>query len=113
MERKIITFWCHRCRIDWKLIARRRWRNSLFGWVWSAKCDECNREMVRLIDDAVHDPYFRLSKKVKGERKKYEFDLIQMGDPRFDMLYPQHKKEREQREFEEAKKAYDSRLKNT
>lgn len=100
MEPKVITFWCRRCKQDWKLIARRRWKNSLFGWVWSAKCDECGREMVRLINDAMYDPYFRLSKKVKGERRKYELDLIQMDDPRFDLLYPQHKKEREAKEEE-------------
>ena len=98
MEPKIITFWCRRCRQDWKLLAERRWKNSIFGEIWSAKCGECGTEMVRLIDDAMNDPYFRLSKKVKGERRKYEFDLIQMDDPRFDLLYPQYKKEREARE---------------
>ncbi len=106
MDAKIITFWCQHCKQDWKIIARRRWKNSVFGVVWSAKCGECGREMVRPIGNSMFDPYFRLSKKVKGERRKYEFDLIQMNDPRFDLLYPQHKLERERKEREEQEKQW-------
>lgn len=97
MERKIILFWCDRCKQDWDLIAERHWKSSLFPDVWGAKCPDCKLEMIRLIDDAQNDPYFRLSKKVRLERRKFADYLVQMGDPKFDLLYPQHKKEREEK----------------
>lgn len=98
MERKIIKFWCDKCRQDWNIIAIRRWLSTLFPDVWEAKCPECKRMMIRLVNDAANDPYFRRSKLTYLERKKFADDLIQMGDPRFDFLYPQHKKEREEKE---------------
>lgn len=105
MERKVINFWCRVCRQDWHIIAMRRWLSSLFPDVWEAKCPDCSTRMVRLVNDAKNDPYFRQSKRVIMERRLYADDLVQMGDPRFDLLYPQHKKEREEkaREAELAK----------
>lgn len=97
MERKIINLWCRRCRQDWHILADRHWKNSVFPDVWEAPCPTCGTEMIRLVNDARNDVYYRFSKQVKLERRKFADDILQMGDPRFDLLYPQHKKEREEK----------------
>lgn len=101
MERKIINFWCNRCRIDWKVIAVRKYKNHIYPDVWEAQCESCGGSMIRLVNDAKRDPYFRLSRKAQVERKKYAKDLIDMNNPMFDVLYPQYKKERMEREKQE------------
>jgi hypothetical protein len=90
-----IYFWCRKCRKDFELIGIKKVKSSRVGEVWTAKCPECKRELVRLINNP-KDPYYRLSAKVRIERKKYAKDLLQIGDPGFDTLYPQHKKKREE-----------------
>lgn len=97
MERKVVNFWCDVCRQDWKLVGIRHWLSSLFPDIWDTKCPDCGRRMVRLVNDASNDTYFRVSRQVKLERRMFADDLVQMGDPRFDFLYPQHKKEREEK----------------
>lgn len=58
---------------------------------WTAKCPDCKRKLVRLQDvNARHDPYFRKSKFIKGSLRRNSDYLLQPGDPRFDLLYPQH-----------------------
>lgn len=109
MERKIIDFWCRRCRQDWHILGVRRWLSSLFPDGWHARCPECNTGMVRLIGEPQSDPYFRLSRKVVLERRKLVDDLVQMGDPRFDFLYPQHKREREEKARQAEKDKFLSR----
>lgn len=106
-KRIVINFWCRKCRIDWKVIAKKYWLNTVFGEVWAAKCDECGKLMVRLINDAPNDPYFRLSFKVKAERIKYANDVLQPNDPNFDILYPQHKRERLAREEKQQREAWE------
>lgn len=106
-EEKIIYFWCHRCRLDWKLLAQRGSKNSVFPDVWIAKCPECKVEMIRLINDATNDVYFHLSKKTRVDTKKRADELIQMDDPRFDILYPQHKREREEKQALAEKKQWE------
>lgn len=51
--------------------------------------------MCRLINDAPNDPYYRRSTKTRADVRKYADDLVQPGDPRFDILYPEHKRKRE------------------
>lgn len=106
-EHKIIAFWCLDCRIDWKLIAEKRWKNSILGEVWVAECEECGHDMVRLINDAPNDPYFRLSANTQYEVKKYAEYLIQPGHPDFDKLYPWHKKDFEKKKEEEERKIWE------
>lgn len=96
-----------------KLVATRRYKNKSLGETWNAQCPVCKKWLVRLINDAMNDPYFRLSRKVRGDRKKYANDLLQPGDPGFDLLYPHHKKERERKEEEEAKKQWEQENKKT
>jgi hypothetical protein len=89
-----IYFWCKRCRKDWERIGVRRIKSSHVGEVWTARCPDCKWEMVRLINNPF-DPFYRVSVKIRRERKIYAKDLLQPGDPGFDILYPQHKKQRE------------------
>lgn len=108
-QETIITFWCRWCRLDWKLLARKIYKNRELGEVWSAKCAECGTEMVRLINDAHNDPYFRVSRERQTDLRRFADDLLQQDDPRFDILYPQHKKEREEREAKTEKEAWEKK----
>jgi len=97
IEQKIITFWCHRCRTDWKLLATKHYKNAVLGEVWMAFCPDCRAQMVRPINQPEIDPYFRKSRKVHHDLRKYAKDLIQFGDPSFDVLYPHIKAENEEK----------------
>lgn len=88
------NFWCQKCRKDWTLVAMKKTKSSYIGEVLVARCPDCKMELVRFMNNP-NDPYYRLSKRLKVERKKYAKDLLQVGDPGFDLLYPQHKKKRE------------------
>lgn len=104
MEMKFINFYCQPCRNDWQLQAVKRWLNSNVGDAWQSRCPYCHRKLVRLRDvEAGRDPYFRKSRFVKMQLRKHVDNLVQPGDPRFDLLYPQHKREREEREEQEAR----------
>ncbi len=65
--------------------------------------------MVRLVNDAMHDPYFRLSKIKRVERRKYAKDLLQPGDEGFDLLYPQHKKQQLEAEDKQERESWKSK----
>lgn len=95
-EVKGTNFWCHACRKDWMLGAIQRWLNHLTGNVWCARCPDCGVRLIRLRDvQAMLDPYFRRSRFLKAQRRKHADSLVQYNDPRFDMLYPHLRKERE------------------
>lgn len=105
VNESVITFWCQYCHLDWKLVAVRQFRNSILGTGWMARCPECDRNLFRLINDAANDPYYRRSKNTRADRRRYARDLLQPGDPMFDIIYPQMKREKEEKEArEEAKK---------
>lgn len=106
VEQKIIAHWCRNCRLDWKVISKRHWINTIFGEVWVARCGDCGRRMIRLINDARNDPYYRLSTKTRRDVRIYADDLIQPDDPRFDVLYPHIKREREEKAEKLAKENY-------
>lgn len=94
MERKLIYFYCRRDREDFDLVATQKYKNSVVGTVWFAPCPKCGRELIRLLGDKANlDPYFRLSRRVHADRVKYANDLLQPGDPGFDLLYPNFKKQ--------------------
>lgn len=103
----IIGFWCSKCSKDFELIAKQYRKNSYVGEVWTAKCPDCEAVMTRLINNPF-DPYYRVSKERQADRKRYAKYLLQPGDPNFDILYPQHKKQREEYAEKEAKKKYES-----
>ena len=91
----LIYFWCRYCRHDIKLVGERGKGNSSWGEeVWRAKCPKCKRTLRRGINNP-YEPYYRLSLQVRRDRKRFADDLLQPGDPRFDLLYPQHKKKKE------------------
>ncbi len=102
-----IKFWCRHCKQDWELLAVRGKRNNDRPDAWLAKCPECSLVMMRPIGDPMNDDYFRLSKVVRSERRLYEDFLLQPGDARFDKLYPQHKKQKEDYEQRQGKKTTD------
>ncbi len=112
VDKKIITFWCDSCRLDWKVLAERHYKNAVLGEVWMAKCGECGEEMIRLINDAKNDPYFRKSKKVQMDIRKYMKDLIQVDDPRFDILYPHIKAEREEKQARKDRESWEQNKKS-
>ena len=90
-----IYFWCAKCRKDHELIGFRKTKAKIVGEVWTARCPSCKQELVRLINNPF-DPYYRLSHKLRIERRKMKKDLLQPGDPGFDLLYPEHKRKREE-----------------
>ncbi len=110
-EIKIIYFWCNKCHIDIKLPAHRRVKNPDTGMVWYAKCPQCRRELIRMHNNAKIDPYFVYSEKVKSDRLRYAKDIMQMDDPNFDLLYPQIKKERDEKAEKKAREEWDKKNK--
>lgn len=109
VERKVITFWCSYDRFDYKLLAERRYQNARVGEVWKAQCPNCHRMLIRLINNASQDPYFRLSRIRQRERKLYADDLLQPGDPRFDLLYPHHKRQIEAHYEKQEREAWEKK----
>ena len=47
---------------------------------------------------AGQDPYFRLSKYMRAQVRRNADYLVQPGDPRFNILYPQHAKDKNRQE---------------
>ena len=91
-------FWCQGCRKDVMCISRRRFLNKKVGEAWNAKCPHCGKHLVRLIGISP-DPYHKYSKKIRQDRMKHKKDILQIGDPGFDVLYPQHKREKEEKKL--------------
>lgn len=65
--------------------------------------------LVRLINDAPNDPYHRQSRMEKILRRKYADDIIQPNNPRFDLLYPQLRREEIERAEKEEKEKWHQR----
>lgn len=101
MEWKVISFWCERCREDFRSLAAKRWLNHVFGEVWEAKCPKCSHPMRRLINNAPNDRYYRLSRKTREEARRFEIDTLQVNDSRFDIFYPSLRKKNEEKRAEE------------
>lgn len=93
-----------------ELIAMSKRKNKALGMVWSAKCPFCSKEVVRLINNAKNDPYYRRSKATRANVRKYARDILQPNDPMFDIIYPHIKKEREEKL--EAKERYEWEQRN-
>ena len=93
---KRINFYCHRCRKDWHLEAELAWLNSQVGEAWQSSCPDCGKKVIRLRDTmAGDDPYFRKSRYTKMQLRKHTDSLVQPGDPRFNLLYPEYEKKRQ------------------
>lgn len=123
----INDFWCDHCREDWTLDCRirgdygteivnvsgekvrlpqlpREWFVRPFKvsdrqW-YIATCPKCDRELVRDRTYPKRDPYFWKSDKIRREAIRYARDLLQPGDPGFDLAYPKWKRERLAKENE-------------
>lgn len=107
-ERKVITFWCHRCREDGKLAATRGYRSADAPDCWVAACPQCRTDLVRLANAAALDPYFRVSREVRAARRRHADSLLQLGDARFDLLHPEHKREREAKALAKDRAAWEA-----
>ena len=71
--------------------------HPVYDDIWLANCDTCGKKLVRLQgNNAPYDPYFRQSKKARQSVARHRDNLLQPGDPGFDLLYPQHRKKREE-----------------
>ena len=105
---KNIHFWCTRCRKDFGLPSFQRFVNTVIGMAWTAPCPDCNKCLYRLRDVmAGEDPYFRLSKYMRAQVMKHRDHLVQFGDPRFDLLYPEHAKKLAREQDIEERKTFD------
>lgn len=102
---KIISFWCNHCEKDFEKMAREILEED-DKVRWFTEHPECRRMCYRYRDVA-SDPYYKRSKKIQYEARKYARDLIQPNHPDFDRLYPQHKKEKEQKLMEEERKHWE------
>lgn len=88
---KLIDFYCVPCRKDFRLASFLVVLNSMVGMGWRADCPDCGKKLVRLQDvNARHDPYFRKSRYIKASIRRNQDALVQVNDPRFNYLYPQH-----------------------
>lgn len=100
-----IDFWCEHCQNDITLPAFKRYKNKYVGVVWIAVCPKCRYEVIRFTENQPLDPYYQRSRKIQMSVRKYARDLIQPDHPDFDRIYPQHKKEKEEKlQAEERKK---------
>jgi len=107
----LLDFYCKKCDLDQRLIGFKngyskrlaeRFRLSCTPQWFENICKKCHGKVIRYITQKLLDPYFSQSKKLRYERKLFDKDLVQPGDPRFAVLYPQqHKKMREEREGSE------------
>lgn len=88
-------FWCDRCNQDFETLAVKQcftWNNELCAkYVAQGKhtknSEECNRVCIRHITDVSTDPFFRHSKLIRDQQRKYAKDLLQPGDVGFKTLY--------------------------
>lgn len=114
MEAKVVHFWCNCCRKDFALLSQKRFVNSVIEEAWTSQCPECSKTLYRLRDVmAGQDPYFRVSRYIRSQLMKHQDYLVQPGDPRFALLYPEHAKKKREEEnakeratFEDIQKKY-------
>lgn len=106
---KAVHFWCTECRKDFGLPSGLRFVNSVIGDAWTAQCPECSKTLYRLRSEmAGEDPYFRLSKYMRSQVMKHQDHLVQRGDPRFNLLYPEHAKKQAEEEDLKERATYES-----
>lgn len=108
METKLIDFWCVKCRKDFRLVSQKRFVNSVINESWTARCPECAKTLYRLSDNqAGQDPYFRLSRYMRSQVRKHQDNLLQVNDPRFNLLYPEHAKKIAEQEDQKERKSFE------
>lgn len=104
----VIHFWCTVDRADYALPAVLRWVNSSIQEAWCAHCPDCGKPLYRLRDvEARRDPYFRQSKYMTRQVRRHRDALLQPGDSNFNLLNPQHEKQRIERENEAERKTFE------
>jgi hypothetical protein len=108
MEIKNVHFWCTTDRADYALPAILRPVNSRIGEAWCATCPDCDKTLYRLkAENAKEDPYFRQSKYMTRQVRKHRDALMQPGDKNFNLLNPQHEKQRLERENDFERKTFE------
>jgi len=83
----MISFYCKKCELDQDL--QEFVNQNQFGEWYQAKCKKCKGKVIRYITEKNVDPYFRDSKKLNMERKKYSEYFLQYGEQGFALKYPQ------------------------
>lgn len=81
-----VNFYCDRCSLDQVLEPYQETLSTGEEYFW-AKCQGCRRKVVRYITEIKNDPYFKKSFNLKVQRNELKKDLIQPGDPEFQMYY--------------------------
>lgn len=101
MTNQLVDFYCRHCGLDQTKEAVKL-SNRWVVWNYT-HCTQCNRGIIRYIDDLQNDPYYYYSKKAKSERNKYRKDLIQPHQSGFKTLYGKQYKELETQRESRAK----------
>jgi len=116
-----ISFYCRDCELDQELWASKinndilvinsltdfYWKkNEIFREYYIARCEECNRDLIRFKDRPQEDPYYHLSKRVKIQRQQLAKDLVQYGDTGFKTLY-----RKQWLDFEKQREEYETKQK--
>jgi len=103
----IVNFWCGSCRQDYGLVAKKKYVNAVIEEAWVSRCPDCDKRLYRLRDEmAGLDPYFRLSRHIRAQVRRNADYLVQQNDPRFNILYPQHAKQKAAEENATERKTY-------
>jgi ssDNA-binding Zn-finger/Zn-ribbon topoisomerase 1 len=80
------NFWCDECHEDRQdLIAERA--GKVGEEVWKTRCPKCGITLIRHISNARRDPYWKRSKMVQEDARRYWKDLLQPNDPRYSTYY--------------------------
>ena len=84
---KMVDFYCKRCDKDMKLLGRKRFTTYMGGRAWYETDCKCGSKLMRRINDKKFDPYFRESKRLREDRRRYWRELLQKDDIRYKRVY--------------------------
>ena len=85
MSKVVVSFWCDKCKEDFDNEVALR-DNGLAKW-FETRCRKCGEKSIRYADFPKKDPYFHKSLKIKRMFHEFSKDLIQPGDPRYQIFY--------------------------
>lgn len=85
----LFDFWCDNCQEDFSAPCYKT-RHRLYGdWiaVWRTICPFCENGCIRHITHKDEDVYYLKSEKIREQREKFAWDVLQPGDSGFRMAY--------------------------
>lgn len=104
-ERKLNSFWCNICAIDFDQLSVKRVAHPTGSYprAWyESKCPQ-QHSVVLHITDKHQDPYYVQSKALQEMRYAMRDELLHPSDPRFRYVYPtQWRKLKEEEEMKRA-----------